>query len=64
VAGIDAVQVVDLASRRVAGQISTGASPHHVLTLPNGSAGLVVSQGPGTLELFDSTRHIVSQTIG
>jgi YVTN family beta-propeller protein len=63
VAGADAVQVVDLASRRVVGQIPTGASPHHVLTLPNGTAGLVVSQGPGTLELFDPTRHTVSQTV-
>jgi YVTN family beta-propeller protein len=40
-----------------------GASPHHVVMLPNGSAGLVVSQGPGTLEFFDPTRHTVSHTV-
>src|SRR5499433_492481 len=49
VAGSDAVQVVDLTRQRVVGQIPVGASPHHVMMLPNGSAGLVVSQGPGTL---------------
>src|SRR5229473_2534045 len=48
---------------RVGGQIPVGASPHHVLILPNGTAGLVVSQGPGTLELFDPTRHTVSHTV-
>src|SRR6266480_7170448 len=59
VAGADAVQVIDLASQRVVGQIPVGASPHIVMMLPNGSAGLVVSQGPGTLTFFDPTRHTV-----
>jgi YVTN family beta-propeller protein len=31
--------------------------------LPNGSVGLVVSQGPGTLEFFDPARHTVSHTV-
>src|SRR4029453_142466 len=59
----DAVQVVDLPSQRVLGQIPVGASPHIVMMLPNGSAGLVVSQGPGTLEFFDPTRHTISRTV-
>src|SRR4029434_9205935 len=63
VAGADAVQVVDLPSQRVVGQIPVGASPHIVMMLPNGSAGLVVSQGPGTLEFFDPTRHTISRTV-
>src|SRR5213593_3801199 len=33
------------------------------MMLPNGSAGLVVSQGPGTLEFFDPTRHTVHRTV-
>src|SRR5262245_3047726 len=63
VAGADAVQVVDLTSQRVVGQIPVGASPHHLLTFPNGTAGLVVSQGPGTLEFFDPPRHNVSYPV-
>lgn len=33
------------------------------MLLPNGSAGLVVSQGPGTLEVFDPARHTLLQAV-
>jgi YVTN family beta-propeller protein len=52
-AGVDALQVEDLASGQLAAQVPTGASPHHPLFTPDGKVGLVVSQGPGTLDLFD-----------
>jgi YVTN family beta-propeller protein len=34
-------------------QIPVGVSPHHPLFTPDGKLGMVVSQGPGTLDLFD-----------
>ena len=36
VAGADAVQVADLTSQHVVGQIPVGASPHYVMMLPKG----------------------------
>jgi YVTN family beta-propeller protein len=44
-------------------QIPTGASPHHPLFTPDGKLGLVVSQGPGTLDLFDPTTYSSSGSI-
>ena len=46
-AGVDALQILDLASQELETQIPTGASPHHPLFTPDGKLGLVVSQGPG-----------------
>jgi YVTN family beta-propeller protein len=63
VAGMDAVQVLDIASKRVMDPISVGISPHQPLIPPAGPVGLVVSQGTGTLELLDLPRHAVSSTV-
>jgi len=52
-AGVDAVQVMDLDSRQLEAEIPVGASPHHPLSTPDGRLSMVVSQGPGTLDLFD-----------
>jgi YVTN family beta-propeller protein len=56
-AGVDAVQVMDLASNTLETQIPVGASPHHPLFTPDGKLGMVVAQGPGTLDLFDPTSY-------
>src|SRR5262245_6452118 len=56
-AGADAVQVMDLASRKIETSIPVGASPHHPLFSPDGKLGLVVSQGPGELALFDPASY-------
>ena len=56
-AGVDALQVLDLGTRQPVTQVATGASPHHPLFTPDGRLGLVVSQGPGTLDLFDPTAY-------
>ena len=63
VAGAEAVQVVDLTSQRAAGGLLVGSSPQQVVTLPNGTMGLVVSRGPGIRACFDSRCDTVSQTI-
>jgi YVTN family beta-propeller protein len=52
-AGVDALQILDLSSQQLSTQIPTGASPHHPLFTPDSKLGLVVSQGPGTLDVFD-----------
>src|SRR5438552_4424420 len=44
-------------------QILVGSSPQQVVTLPNGTTGLVVSRGPGIFACFDSRCYTVSQTI-
>jgi YVTN family beta-propeller protein len=62
-AGVDALQVMDLGSLQLETQIPTGASPHHPLFTPDGKLGLVVSQGPGTLDLFDPTSYLSSGSI-
>src|SRR5207248_5224743 len=62
-AGVDALQVLDLASGQLETQIPTGASPHHPLFTPDGQLGMVVSQGPGTLDLFDPTAYSAIGTI-
>jgi YVTN family beta-propeller protein len=53
-AGSDAVQVLDVASRQVVSEVPVGASPHHPLFSADGTlaVAMVVSQGPGTLDLF------------
>ncbi|MGZ5714092.1 MAG: YVTN family beta-propeller repeat protein [Caldimonas sp.] len=59
-AGIDAVQVLDAASDRVAATIATGASPHIAMQAHGAAFGTVVVQGPGELMLFDpATRQPV-----
>ena len=63
VADAEAVQMVELTSQRAAGEIRVGSSPQQVVTLPNGTTGLVVSRGPGILAGFDSRCSTVSQTI-
>jgi len=63
VADAEAVQMVDLTSQRAAGEIRVGSSPQQVVTLPNGTTGLVVSRGPGIFAGFDSRCSTVSQTI-
>jgi len=50
---VDAVQVLDTGSNQLAGEIPSGASPHHPLFARGGALGLVVSQGPGTLDELD-----------
>jgi YVTN family beta-propeller protein len=52
-AGVDALQIMSLANNQLDTQVPTGVSPHHPLFTPDGKLGLVVSQGPGTLDLFD-----------
>ena len=47
VAGDDAVQVLDTATRQVAGRIPVGASPHHAPFTLDGRWALVPGQGPG-----------------
>jgi hypothetical protein len=55
--------MVELTSQRAAGEIRVGSSPQQVVTLPNGTTGLVVNRGPGSLAGFDSRCYTVSQTI-
>jgi YVTN family beta-propeller protein len=43
--------------------VPVGASPHHPLFTPLGDLGLVVSQGPGELELLDPGRESLSGTV-
>ncbi|HEX8968231.1 MAG TPA: cupredoxin domain-containing protein [Chloroflexota bacterium] len=62
-AGVDALQVRDLASQQLDAQVPTGASPHHPLFTPDGKLGLVVSQGPGTLDLFDPSAYTALGTV-
>ncbi|MDQ6669651.1 MAG: cupredoxin domain-containing protein [Chloroflexota bacterium] len=62
-AGVDALQVTDLTSQQLETQITTGASPHHPLFTPDGKLGLVVSQGPGTLDLFDPATYTATASI-
>ena len=45
-AGVDAVQVMDLDSLQLESQIPVGASPHYPLSTPDGRLSMVVSQGP------------------
>lgn len=52
-AGVNAVQVLDLATGKIAAQIPTGASPHFVKVFPWAKLGMVVVQGPGEVLFFD-----------
>ena len=54
-AGVDALQVLDLSSLQLDTQLPTGVSPHHPLFSADGKVGMVVAQGPGELDLFDPT---------
>src|SRR5262249_47612058 len=62
-AGVDAVQVVDVANKRVVAQLPVGASPPQPLVSPAVPFGLAVSQGPGTLEFLDLMHRTVSATV-
>ena len=53
-AGVDAVQVLDIATNQLIDQIPVGASPHLPSFTPDGKLGLVVAQGPGELDLVDA----------
>ena len=62
-AGVDAVQVAEATAQQLETQVPTGASPHHPLVTPDGKLGLVVSQGPGTLDLFDPVTYLATGSI-
>jgi YVTN family beta-propeller protein len=62
-AGVDALQVANLTAQQLETQIPTGASPHHPLFTPDGKLGLVVSQGPGTLDMFDPATYMATASI-
>ena len=55
--------MVELTSQRAAGEIRVGSSPQQIVTLPNGTMGLVVNRGPGIRAGFDSRCSTVSQTL-
>src|SRR5439155_8341791 len=63
VAAADAVQVLDTATNKIVGQIPVGASPHYPLFTPNGKWSLVVSQGPGHLEILNPSNKTVSASV-
>ncbi len=48
-ASVNAVQVLDPASDKIVGQITTGASPHIASVFRGATVGTVVVQGPGEL---------------
>ncbi len=52
-AGLDAVQVLDVANDNIGASIPTGASPHIAMQARGAAFGTVVVQGPGELMLFD-----------
>lgn len=51
--GLDAVEVLDLATGKLAPAITSGGSPHDVRATADGKLELVVSQTAGDLELID-----------
>jgi len=55
--------MVELTSQRAVRKIRVGCSPQQIVALPNGTKGLVVNRGPGSLAGFDSRCYTVSQTI-
>jgi YVTN family beta-propeller protein len=57
------LQILDLNAQQLETQIPTGASPHHPLFTPDGKLGLVVSQGPGTLDMFDPATYMPTGSI-
>jgi len=57
------VQILDLKSLQLDTQIPVGVSPHHPLFTPDGKLGMVVSQGPGTLDLFDPATFTTTGSI-
>jgi hypothetical protein len=63
VAGAEAIQMVALTSQRAVRESRVGCSPQQIVALPNGTKGLVVNRGPGSLAGFDSRCYTVSQTI-
>ena len=62
-AGVDALQVRPALVQQLDTQIPTGASPHHPLFTPDGKLGMVVAQGPGTLDLFDPATYTATGSI-
>ena len=62
-AGVDALQVLDLNTLQLDTQLPTGVSPHHPLFTPDGKVGMVVAQGPGELDLFDPATFIATGSV-
>jgi len=62
-AGIDAVQVLDIASNQIVDKIPVGASPHLPSFTPDGNLGLVVAQGPGELDLVNPDAYTLVGTV-
>jgi YVTN family beta-propeller protein len=56
-AGVNAVQVLESASDKIVGEVTTGASPHYANWFPHTTVGMAVVQGPGELLLFDPATH-------
>lgn len=62
-AGVNAVQVLDLATDKIVAQIPTGASPHFVKPFGGTSPGMVVVQGPGQVLFFDPATNQPLKTV-
>lgn len=63
-AGVNAVEVLEPASDKIAAEIPTGASPHYANYFRGTTLGMVVVQGPGELLLFDPTTNTPVRRIG
>ncbi len=61
--GLDAVEVMDPDTGKLATPIVTGGSPHDVRATPDGKLELVVSQTAGDLELIDPATDMVAGTV-
>ena len=62
-ASVNAVQVLDPASDKIVGQITTGASPHIASVFRGATVGTVVVQGPGELLLFNPATNAPLRSI-
>ena len=60
---VNAVQVLDPASDKIVGQITTGASPHIASVFRGATVGTVVVQGPGELLLFNPATNAPVRSI-
>ena len=61
--GLDAVEVLDPATGKLATPIATGGSPHDVRATADGKFEVVVSQTAGDLEFIDSATDLVSGVV-
>jgi YVTN family beta-propeller protein len=62
-AGVNAIQVLDTATNRIATQIPVGASPHDAPFTPDGRWALAVVQGPGELAILDTANNTLAGTV-